>query len=716
MDRTLTLPRPPGKLPRMLRSPPRLRSATALLWAPVALVGAGALGWIALSRGEPVSAAWLLVAAICTYAIGYRFYAAFIDARIFALDERRLTPAHRLADGRDFVPTNRWIVFGHHFAAIAGPGPLVGPTLAAQFGYLPGILWIVVGVVVGGAVQDFVILCASVRRDGKSLGEMAREEIGPVAGFTAMIAVLGIMIVLIAVLGLVVVNALKSSPWGTVTIGLTIPIAMLMGLYLRFGHPGRVLTASAVGLVLLALSLYAGRWVAEEPSLAALFTLDARTLALLVMAYGFAASVLPVWLLLAPRDYLSAFVKIGVVVVLAVGILVALPPLQMPALTRFTDGTGPVFAGALFPFAFITIACGSLSGFHALIASGTTPKLLDNERDARLVGYGAMLVESFVAVMALIAACALTPGVYFAINAPVAALGSTAASAAAAIAHWGFVVTPKELDALARQVGEASLLSRTGGAPSLAVGMAHIFSRLLGGTGAMAMWYHFAIMFEALFILTTLDAGTRVGRFMLQDLGKHLWPRFGITAWPPAVVLSSAMFVGMWGWFLWQGVNDPLGGINSLWPLFGISNQLLGVVALCVGTTVIVKMGRARYAFVTLVPLAVITAITMTAGVTKIFSPRPALGFLSHARSLESARVAGTLPPGVHHPAALPRMIANDYLDAAVASFFLCSVIVVLIVSTREWWAVVTGRSAARTTEVAASFAERPSELPELSR
>ena len=675
-------------------------TVAALGWALIALLGAGALGTIALSRGEPVSAIWLLVAALCTYAIGYRFYSAFIAARIFALDDARPTPAERLADGRDFVPTNRWIVFGHHFAAIAGPGPLVGPTLAAQFGYLPGVLWIVVGVVIGGAVQDFVILCSSVRRNGKSLGQMARDEIGPVAGFTAMVAVLGIMVVLLAVLALVVVNALRSSPWGTVTIGLTIPIAMLMGVYMRWIRPGRVLEASAIGLVLLVLSLYAGRWVAEQPQLASMFTLSGRALAVAIMIYGFAASVIPVWLLLVPRDYLSAFVKIGVVIALAVGILVALPPLQMPALTRFTDGTGPVFAGALFPFAFITIACGSISGFHALIASGTTPKLLAREGDARLVGYGGMLVESFVAVMALIAACALTPGVYFAINAPVSALGTTAQSAAAAVAAWGFVVTPLELETLARQVGETSLLSRTGGAPSLAVGMAHIFSRVLGGDAAMALWYHFAIMFEALFILTTVDAGTRVGRFMLQDLGKHVWPRFGETSWTPAVVLSSGLFVAMWGHFLWQGVNDPLGGINSLWPLFGISNQLLAAVALCVATTIIIKMGKARYAWVTLVPLTWILIVTMTAGYQKLFSPLPRLGFLAHARVLEAARDGGTLPAGIASTTDLGRMIANDYLDAAVAAFFLLAVIVVIADSAREWWAVLKGGKAARSTEI----------------
>ena len=672
----------------------------ALAWLVVALAGAGALGFLALSRGENVSAAWLLVAALCTYAVAYRFYSAFIAAKVFALDDARATPAERLSDGRDFVPTNRWIVFGHHFAAIAGPGPLVGPTLAAQFGYLPGVLWIVIGVVLGGAVQDMVILCAATRRDGKSLGQMAKEEIGPVAGFTALVAVLGIMVVLIAVLGLVVVNALKASPWGTVTIGLTVPIAMLMGIYMRWLRPARVLEASAIGIVLLVVALYAGRSVAEHPSLASAFTLSGKTLAVLVMGYGFAASVLPVWLLLAPRDYLSAFVKIGVVIALAIGILIALPPLQMPALTRFTDGTGPVFAGAVFPFAFITIACGSISGFHALIASGTTPKLLERESDARMIGYGAMLMESFVAVMALIAACALTPGVYFAINAPVAALGTTAQTAAEAIARWGFVVTPAELDTLAKQVGEASLLSRTGGAPSLAVGMAHLFSRTLGGSGAMALWYHFAIMFEALFILTTLDAGTRVGRFMLQDLGQHVWKPFGRVSWPPAIVLSSALIVAMWGHFLWQGVIDPLGGINSLWPLFGISNQLLAAVALCVATTVIIKMGKARYAWVTLAPLAWLVVITMSSGWMKLFSPQPKLGFLAHARTLQAAQAAGTLPTGVKNAGDLTRMIANDYLDAAVAAFFLLAVVVILLDSIREWLAVVNGRKPVVSSEV----------------
>lgn len=663
---------------------------SATVWIAVACLGAGSLAWLALSRGETVNAAWLITAAVCTFAVGYRFYSKFIAARVFALDARRPTPAVRLEDGRDFVPTNRWIVFGHHFAAIAGPGPLVGPTLAAQFGFLPGALWIIIGVVLGGAVQDFVILAASVRRDGRTLGQMAKDEIGPTAGFTALVAVLGIMIILISVLGLVVVNALKASPWGTVTIGLTIPIALLLGIYLRWIRPGRVLEATLLGLVLLAVALYAGQWVAANPSLAPLFTLDAKTLAILVMAYSFAASVVPVWLLLAPRDYLSAFVKIGVVVALALGIVIVLPPLQMPSLTRFVDGTGPIFAGKVFPFAFITIACGAISGFHALIASGTTPKLLEREPDARPIGYGGMLMEALVGVMALIAACVLTPGVYFAINAPAGLLGPTAASAAHAISAWGFTLDPAAMQHLASQVGETSLLSRTGGAPSLAVGMAQLFTGLLGGSEAMALWYHFAIMFEALFILTTLDAGTRVGRFMLQDLGRHVWEPFGRVSWYPAVVLSSATFVAMWGHFLWQGVIDPLGGINSLWPLFGISNQLLAAVALCVGTTVIIKNGKARYAWVTLAPLAWLVVVTLTAGWQKIFSPSPRLGFLSHARTLaQGAQAADT-----------GRLIFNDRLDAAVAAFFMIAVVVILFESAREWFLVLRGDRPAASTEV----------------
>jgi carbon starvation protein len=666
----------------------------------LAVLGAAAFARIATSRGETINAAWLLTAAVCTYAVAYRFYSKMIASKIFALDANRATPATRLNDGRDFVPTNRWVLFGHHFAAIAGPGPLVGPTLAAQFGYLPGVIWIIVGVALGGAVQDFVILCASVRRNGKSLGQMAREEIGPVAGFTALVAVLGIMIVLLAVLALVVVNALKASPWGTVTIGLTIPIAMFMGVYMRWIRPGRVLEASAIGIVMIIAALFVGRWVSVQPSLAATFTLSGTALAFVIMGYSFAASVIPVWLLLAPRDYLSAFVKLGVVAALGVGILIALPPLHMPALTQFTDGTGPVFAGKVFPFAFITIACGAISGFHALVSSGTTPKMLENETDARMIGYGSMIMESFVAVMALIAACALTPGIYFAINAPASAIGATAASAAEAVRHWGFTLDPAEMQRLAAQVGETSLLSRTGGAPSLAVGMAQLFSAAFTSSSAVAIWYHFAIMFEALFILTTLDAGTRVGRFMIQDLGKHVWEPNGRVSWYPAVVMSSGLIVAMWGYFLYQGVVDPLGGINSLWPLFGISNQLLAAVALCVGTTVIIKMGKQKYAYVTILPLIWLTIVNMAAGWEKMFSPEPKLGFLAHAHLIESQVASGTLPAAIKTLTDAHRMIFNDYLDAGVAGFFMLAVIVILADSFREWYSCLAGRKQVVSSEV----------------
>lgn len=678
------------------------RLTNVLPWVGVSAVGAGALAYVAINRGETISAAWLLTAAICIYLIGYRFYSRIISHDIFALDPNRATPAERLEDGRDYVPTNKWVTFGHHFAAIAGPGPLVGPTLAAQFGFLPGALWIVVGVVLGGAVQDFVILCASIRRDGKSLGQMAKEEIGTVAGATALIAVLGIMIILISVLALVVVNALRDSPWGTVTIMLTIPIAIFMGLYMRYLRPGAVLETTAIGLVMLALSLYAGKWVSESATWAPVFTLSGTTLAWCIMVYGFAASVLPVWLLLAPRDYLSAFVKIGVVLALAIGIIVVLPPLEMPAITKFVDGTGPVFAGKLFPFCFVTIACGAISGFHALISSGTTPKIIRREPDARLIGYGSMLTESLVAIMALVAACVLTPGVYFAINSPVSVIGATAVSAADTINSWALFkpITAAELELLAQQVGENSLLSRTGGAPSLAVGMAHLFSQALGGESAMALWYHFAIMFEALFILTTLDAGTRVGRFMLQDLLGNVYKPLGRVSWYPAVLFTSAIFVAMWGYFLYQGVTDPLGGINSLWPLFGISNQLLATVALCVGTTIIIKMGKAKYAFVTIIPLVWLVIVTASAGLLKIFSSDPKLGFLSHAAMLKEQIATNTLPANIKTVEAAQRMIFNDNLDAGVAAFFLVAVVVILGASIREWLAVVNGRKAAVSSEV----------------
>jgi carbon starvation protein len=670
-----------------------------LFWGAVALTGAAAFGVLALSRGETINAAWLLTAAIATYAVAYRFYSRVIAARIYELNPQRPTPAVRLSDGRDFVPTNRWIVFGHHFATISGPGPLVGPTLAAQFGFLPGALWIIVGVAFAGAVQDFVILAGSVRRNGKSLGQMAREEISPVAGATALVAVLGIMIIIVAVLGLVVVNALRVSPWGTATVAFTMPVALFVGVYMRYLRPGRVLEASGVGLVLLILCVYAGMWVAGSATLAPLFTWSGPTLAIALMIYGFIASVLPVWLLLAPRDYISAFIKIGVVVALAIGVLLTLPPLQMPALTQFVDGTGPVFAGKVFPFAFVTVACGAISGFHSLVASGTTPKMVERETDTRMIGYGAMLMESLVAVLALIAACLLTPGVYFAINAPAGVIGTTAEAAAATITGWGFTVTPDQLTQLSRDVGEHTILSRTGGAPSLAVGMAHIFSSVIGGQRAMAVWYHFAIMFEALFILTVLDSATRIGRFILQDIGRRVWEPFGRYSSYPAVLLASAIFVALWGYFLYKGVTDPLGGINSLWPLFGISNQLLAAVALCVGTTIIIKMGKERYAWITLVPLAWVATVTLSAGWIKIFSPEPRLGFLAAARAMSERLAAGELPAGAASVGAARQMIFNNQLDAFVAAVFMAAVVVVIVASVREWWLVLSRRKTAVTSE-----------------
>jgi carbon starvation protein len=667
----------------------------ALFWTALGLAGAAAWGVIALSRGETISAAWLILAAVGTYLVAYRFYSRFLAARVLGLDPRRATPAERLNNGRDFVPTSRFVLFGHHFAAIAGAGPLVGPVLAAQFGYLPSTLWIVFGVVLGGAVQDFVILFGSMRRDGKSLGQMAKEEIGPITGLFAMVAILAIMIILLAVLALVVTNALKDSPWGIFSILCTIPIALGMGLWMRIIRPGRTVEVTVGGVVLLVLALIGGRYVAQSPSLAPLFTHGGIPIAWGLMVYGFGASVLPVWLLLAPRDYLSTFMKIGTVVLLAIGILIVLPPLQMPALTRFVDGTGPVFAGKLFPFAFITIACGAISGFHALVSSGTTPKMIRRETDARLIGYGGMLTESFVAIMALCAAAALDPAIYFSINAPIGALGGTVQSAAEQIRQWGFVVTPDQLGALAASVGEASLLGRVGGAPSLAVGMAHIFSGAFGRE-LMGLWYHFAIMFEALFILTTLDAGTRVGRFMLQEFLGHLWKPLGRTSWYPSNLLASGLIVAAWGYFLIQGVLDPLGGINSLWPLFGISNQLLAAVALCVGTTLIIKMGKARYAWVTLGPLAWLLAVTLTAGWQKIFAADPRLGFLAHARDTAAKVAAGSV-----NPATGARMIFNDRIDAALAGIFMLIVVALLLASIREWVAVLRGRKPAVVQEAA---------------
>jgi carbon starvation protein len=665
------------------------KTLRALIWLAVAVLGALAVATVALHRQEQINAMWLVVAALCSYALGYRFYSKFIAAKVLALDGQRATPAERLENGRDFVPTSKWVVFGHHFAAIAGPGPLVGPVLAAQFGYLPGTLWVLVGAVLGGCVQDFVILLFSVRRDGKSLTEMAREEVGRLGGFVAYIAIISIIVILLGVCALVVVNALKASPWGTFTIGMTIPIALLMGIYLRRLRPGKVLESSVLGFVLVMLAIWGGQWVSQNAAVGSWFTLTAPALAIVIIVYGFAASALPVWLLLAPRDYLSTFVKLGTIAVLAGGIVALRPTLHMPALTRFTDGTGPIFAGKIFPFAFITIACGAISGFHSLISSGTTPKLIRRELETRMVGYGAMAAESLVAIMATIAACVLQPGTYFAINSPAGIVGSAPAAAAATISGWGFPVTAADMHALAQAVGEQTLFNRTGGAPAFAVGMAHIFSHSLGGA-VMAIWYHFAIMFEALFILTVLDAGTRVGRFMIQDALGHVWKPMGRTSWYPSILATSVLMVGAWGYFLWQGVKDPLGGINSLWPLFGIANQLLATVALCVATTIIVKMGKARYAAVTLVPLAWLVSVTFTASWQKMFDANPRIGFLAHARELVS---------GATQSPAVARLIFNDRLDAAVTGLLLVMVALILLESVLLWVTVLSGRKQARVSE-----------------
>ena len=666
------------------------RSIRVLIWLGVAILGALALGTIALHRGEQINAMWLVIAAFSAYALGYRFYSKFISAKVLVLDARRATPAERLEDGCDFVPTNKWVVFGHHFAAIAGPGPLVGPVLAAQFGYLPGTLWILIGAVFGGCVQDFVILLFSVRRDGKSLTEMAREEIGRVGGFVAYVAVISIIIILLGAAALIVVNALKASPWGVFTIAMTIPIALLMGLYLRRLRPGKVLEVSALGFVLVMLAILGGQWVSQTPAVAPWFTLTASTLAVVIMIYGFAASALPVWLLLAPRDYLSTFVKLGTIGLLALGIIALRPTLHMPPLTRFIDGSGPIFAGSIFPFAFITIACGAISGFHSLISSGTTPKLVRREPETRMVGYGAMMAESMVAVMATIAACVLQPGIYFAINSPAGIVGQTPDAAAATISGWGFPVTAAGMHSLAQAVGEQTLFNRTGGAPAFAVGMANIFSSSLGGQAVMAIWYHFAIMFEALFILTVLDAGTRVGRFMVQDALGHVWKPLGRTSWYPSILVTSALIVAAWGSFLWQGVKDPLGGINSLWPLFGISNQLLATVALCVATTIIIKMGKAGYSPVTLVPLAWLVAVTFTASWQKMFDSNPRIGFLAHARQLASSAAPS------HE---VSRLIFNDRLDAIVTGVLVSMVAMVLLESVLVWTSVLSGRVPARIKE-----------------
>jgi carbon starvation protein len=659
-----------------------------VIWTAVAALGAVALGTIAFHRGEPINAAWFVLAAVCSYLVAYRLYSAFIAAKLLALDNTRATPAERRDDGRDFVPTNKWVLFGHHFAAIAGPGPLVGPTLAAQFGYLPGTLWLIAGAAFAGCVQDFVILFCSIRRDGKTLGEMARDEVSKRGGLIAQLAVLTIMIILLAVVALVVVNALKSSPWATFTLAMTIPIALLLGVYLRYFRPGRVLEASLIGVALVLFVVVAGQWVADSPSLAKVFTLGGVTLAFAIIAYGFAASALPVWLLLAPRDYLSAFIKAGAMFSLAAGILLVRPQVLMPPLTRFVDGSGPVFAGKIFPFCFITIACGAISGFHSLISSGTTPKMILREGHARFIGYGAMLLESFVGVMAMVAACAMTPGVYFAINSPASIVGATPDAAAATISSWGYPLSGATMTGLAHAVGEQTLLNRAGGAPSLAVGIAQIFSSTIGGERLLSIWYHFAIMFEALFILTVLDAGTRVGRFMIQELGGRVWKPMGRMNWMPSVLLSSALIVGAWGYFLYQGVIDPLGGINSLWPLFGISNQLLAAVALVVATTILLKMGKLRWIWVTLLPMVWLVIITMTASFEKIFSANARIGFLSQANALAAQIAAGKV--AAEKIADTHRNIFNLRLDAVVTAVLAAMILVLLVEALGQWYAILS--------------------------
>jgi carbon starvation protein len=649
--------------------------AGKILWAAIAIVGAWCLGVVALRRGEPINAIWLVAAAIAVFVIGYRFYGKFINDRVLCMDPSRATPSVLRNDGLDYVPTDKWVVFGHHFAAIAGAGPLVGPVLAAQMGYLPGTLWILFGVVFAGAVQDFMILGLSVRRDGRSLGNMLRDELGPVAGVVAMFGVLVLMMIVLAVLALVVVKALTHSPWGTFTVAATIPIALLMGIYLRWLRPGKILEVSIIGLVLLLLSIWAGKYVADSVVWSAAFNFDAKALAWLLIAYGFCASVLPVWLLLAPRDYLSTFLKIGTIMLLALAIFLAAPTLQMPAVTKFIDGTGPVFQGNLFPFLFITIACGAVSGWHSIIASGTTPKLLASEGEARMVGYGGMLMEAFVAIMALVAAASLHPGVYFAMNSPSALIGTTAQDAATAISQWGFVVTPDELLTTAKNIGESSILSRAGGAPTLAVGMAQLLHGIIPGEGMMAFWYHYAILFEALFILTTVDAGTRVGRFMIQEIAGLVSKTLQHTESWTGNLLATAICVGLWGYFLYQGAVDPLGGINTLWPLFGIANQMLAAVALMLATVVTVKLKRERYVWVPGIPACWLVVCTLTAGWEKLTGP---ISFTAAAQKYAQAVADGKLLAPAKTAEEMQRIITNNYVDAALTGIFMLLILAML--------------------------------------
>jgi carbon starvation protein CstA len=674
-----------------------MTAAKAILWGLVSIFAAFCLGTVALSRGESISAFWILAAAVSILCIGYRFYSLYIAEHALRLDGTRATPAWRRNDGLDYVPTDKRVLYGHHFAAIAGAGPLVGPVLAAQMGYLPGMLWILFGVLLAGAVQDFMVLFLSARRDGRSLGDMIRNELGHAAGLVAMVGILAIMVILLAVLGLVVVKALAQSPWGTFTVAMTIPIALLMGVYLRWLRPGRILEVSVLGLVLLLLSIWLGEWVAQSPVWGPRFTFDGKALAWMLIAYGFVAAVLPVWMLLAPRDYLSTFLKIGTVVMLAIAIVFAMPDLRMPAVTRFVDGTGPVFSGELFPFLFITIACGAVSGFHALISSGTTPKMLGNERDARMIGYGGMLMEAFVAIMALIAACVLDPGLYFAMNSPAAVIGTTVESAAQTISGWGFTITPEMLTASAVEIGEATVLSRTGGAPTLAVGMAQILNSMIGGSGMMAFWYHYAILFEALFILTTLDAGTRVARFMIQETIGVAYAPFRRTESWTANIVCTALAVAGWGWFLYQGVVDPLGGINTLWPLFGIANQMLASMALIFVCVALVKMKRDQYLWIPALPTAWLLICTMTAGWQKLFHPDPKIGFLANAEKFGAALAKGEVLAPAKSLKDMERIVFNNQLDAALCVLFMTVVMLMLFFAIRA--ALAARRSATSTAQ-----------------
>lgn len=657
------------------------------IWIVLALLGAFSLGYIALYRGEQINALWIVVAAVCIYLIAYRYYGLFIAKKVLQVDATRMTPAIRHNDGLDYVPTDKKVLFGHHFAAIAGAGPLVGPVLAAQMGYLPGMLWLLAGVVLAGAVQDFMVLFVSTRRDGRSLGELVKEEMGNTAGVLALIACFMIMVIILAVLAMIVVKALTHSPWGTYTVAFTIPLAIFMGIYTRYIRPGRIGEVSIIGLVFLVFAIISGGWVAESETWAPYFDYTGVQLTWMLVGYGFVAAVLPVWLLLAPRDYLSTFLKIGTIIGLAIGILILNPNLQMPSLTKYIDGTGPVWAGDLFPFLFITIACGAVSGFHALISSGTTPKMLANENQACFIGYGGMLMESFVAIMALVAACVIDPGVYFAMNSPMAMLApagtqDVVASAAQVVSSWGFQITPEQLNSIANDVGETSIISRAGGAPTLAVGMAYILHGALGGLMNVAFWYHFAILFEALFILTAVDAGTRAARFMLQDLLGVVSPSLKRTDSLPANLIATALCVLAWGYFLHQGVVDPLGGINTLWPLFGIANQMLAGMALMLCAVVLFKMKRQRYAWVALVPTAWLLICTMTAGWEKTFSEDARVGFFAVANKFQAMIDSGNIPVQ-YTESQLTQLIFNNRLDAGLTIFFMIVVVLLALFSIR---------------------------------